>query len=161
MVSQQAVRDVSNAERKIGHAEMTCIPIGFISATFARTCTSRMTISISKNAARSACNLIGISKLSRVERDASITALRANTQEWNSDSVAIKVILCRLSCDIWIVQNRIYSFLTLVGGPLNRPHWSCPSATSIAFNSPRALLRVSSYSLAGTLSATMPAPAWT
>ena len=32
---------------------------------------------------------------------------------------------------------------------------------SIAFSSPRALLSVSSYSCAGTLSATMPAPAWT
>lgn len=36
---------------------------------------------------------------------------------------------------------------------------NCRSATSIAFNKPRALFSVSSYSLAGTLSATMPAPA--
>jgi len=33
--------------------------------------------------------------------------------------------------------------------------------TSIAWSSPRALLSVSAYSVSGTLSATMPAPAWT
>ena len=42
-----------------------------------------------------------------------------------------------------------------------RDRHNCPSATSIALSSPFALLRVSSYSLSGTLSATRPAPAWT
>ncbi len=44
-------------------------------------------------------------------------------------------------------------------GPPRPPHHSCFSAISSDRNSPSALFIVSSYSLAGTLSATIPAPA--
>ena len=44
---------------------------------------------------------------------------------------------------------------------LNRSGWFQPSAISTAFKSARALFTVSSNSLDGTESATIPAPAWT
>jgi len=63
--------------------------------------------------------------------------------------------------DSFLAQKQIeapVAAITLVAGAYGTTH-SCFSAISNARNNPRALFNVSSYSLAGMLSATMPAPA--
>ena len=56
------------------------------------------------------------------------------------------------------LQRGLGQFMVQDGMAASSLSYSCFSAISIARSSPRALFIVSSYSLAGTLSATMPAP---